>query len=437
MRLYSFLLVVMWFWQVLCCPLYAQETRWDWAVLLGTVTVGQTQWQRLDLQPHILLGDFEAVLDVELFLDETGKIRDRGWDFSTRRKGLESLLRKIHYVRYGDVDDWKKKVYVRVGALESVTLGTGLLMRNYRNTQDGPGVKRTGLDIQLRQLYDERVTLRAMVSDLLDLDGGGPIVGGRVVFHPMTDWDMGFTLVVDTDQLHALPDSVRAGRPRDAYGTASVDVMYPLIRRGGLQTFLYGGVARVLSSQGGTGVSGPGLTLAMGGFQVQGEYRWVTGRFRPGHFDALYDGNRAVVDPVSGGVTTREAALPDVSMKGIFADAKWTLGSLVTMGGSYQFLTGQGIDAQILEGRVALSSSFLDKVPKITEAEAYYEKRLDSRILGGILDGTPDTRFGYRLGVTPLEHLVLIWEVEFTYEPDGLGGFQRRRILNVQSKMDF
>lgn len=107
------------------------------------------------------------------------------------------------------------------------------------------------------------------------------------------------------------------------------------------------------------------------------------------------------------------------------------------MGGSYQFLAGQRVDAQIIAGRAALSKGVLDKIPKVTSAETYYEKRMDSRILGGLLTATPDTRFGYRLGLSPVEHVSIIWEVEFVYEPDGLGGFQRRRMLNIQSRMDF
>jgi hypothetical protein len=149
----------------------AQDPNWALSGLLGTVTVGQTQWQRLDMQPHIRLGALEAVLDIELFLDETGNIQDLGWDFSTRKKGLESLFRKIYYVQYGHPTDRDSRVYLRLGALESITLGSGLLMRNYRNTQDAPGIKRTGLDLQLQHLFNQHLTIRTIVSDLLDLDG--------------------------------------------------------------------------------------------------------------------------------------------------------------------------------------------------------------------------------------------------------------------------
>lgn len=424
---------------ILSCPYNApaQETQWDLAGLLGTVTVGQTQWQRLNLQPHIRLGALEAVLDLELFLDEQGQIRDLGWDFSTRRNGLKSILRKIHYVQYGHPADRDRHVYFRLGALESVTLGTGLLMRNYRNTLDAPGIKRTGFDLQLTHLFDKRITIRAITNDLLDLEGGGPIVGSRVVFHPAEQWDMGVTVVVDTDQLNALPDSIRNNRPRDAYGTISFDIIYPLISKPNLEVQFYGAIARALNSGGGTGLSGPGLKLVLSSLQIQGEYRWVTGRFQPGHFDALYDLNRAVIDTLTGTITTREASLLNQSMQGIFADATLTLGLYLQAGATYQYLHGSSQDAQILEGRAQLSPNALSKLPKINLAEAYYEKRFTSFDTGGIFAGTPNTRFGYRLGLTPMQQLTLISEVEFTYEPDGLGSYKRRKTLNIQSQINF
>ena len=104
----------------------AQDGGWDMSGLLGTVTVNNEQWQRLDMQPRFQIGAFEAMFDLELFLDNEGRLRDRGWDFTSRRKGLESVLRKIHYMKYGDPYNRDRRLYVRMGTLESVTLGSGL-----------------------------------------------------------------------------------------------------------------------------------------------------------------------------------------------------------------------------------------------------------------------------------------------------------------------
>ena len=417
-------------------PVEAREL--DLSGLLGTVTVGQEQWQRLDMQPRLRFGALDVVLDLELFLDNEGRIRDRGWDFSSGRKGFESVLRKIHYVRYGDSNDGDRRLYVRVGSLEDVTLGTGLLMRNYRNTHGSPGLKRTGLDLQVRHLFAGRMTMRTVISDLLDLDGGGPVVGARLDFHPAPQWDMGVTVVVDTDQLNGLPDSIRAGRPRDAFGAVSADIVYPFVNGQTVKAKLYTGIARNLDRESGTGLIGPGVIVEVGGgLRLRGEYRWVSGRFQPGHFDALYDVNRANVDPITGTITTREAALQPASMQGVFGEASLTIRSALSASGSYQLLTGDASDAQIVEGRLGLAPELLATLPKVSSAEGYFEKRVQGANLGGLWDGNPDTRFGYTIVFQPVAKVGLVWDVEFTYEPDGVGGFIRQRTLNIQTKLDF
>ncbi len=413
-----------------------EEERLTMSGLLGTVTVDGSQWQRLDFQPRIRSGDLEAVLDLELFIDETGRFRDRGWDFSTRRRGVESILRKIHYIRYGNLTDPEKRIYFRIGTLESVTLGPGLVMWRYRNTQDSPGFKRTGLDLQIRGALEERITVRGIVSSLLDLDGGGPVVGGRISYRPPGKLEIGGTVVVDTDQLSAVPDSVRLGRPSDKYGIFGADVTYHLIQNESFRASLFGGVMRTMMGVGsGTGLSGPGIQAEMGSLTVRAAFRRIEGRLVPGHFDALYELNRAVVDPLSKGVTTREATLLDMSMQGVFGDATLILGKFLKADATYQILDGDRANEYRLEGRASLEQGALVLLRRITLAEAFYEQRRLSIEPGEFFDGTLQTRFGYRVGFSPMESLSVMWEIEYTFEPDDTGGLQRRRTFNLQSQI--
>ena len=402
--------------------------------LVGTVTVQGVQWQRLDMRPSFEVGAFEAVLDLELFLDEEGRFRDMGWDFSTRRKGLESVLRKIHYVRYGKPNHPDHSFYFRAGALDDVTLGQGMIMRRYRNTQDAPGTKKIGLDVQVREVGSGRVTVRGMLGSLLDLDGGGPVAGGRVSLRPPGLPEIGATVVVDTDQWSGLPDSLRLNRSRDMYGMYGVDVSYPLVQKALTSVRMYGGVSRtMMSTKSGTGISGPGVLATLGGLTVQGEYRWVRGHFRPGHFDALYEGQRATVYSIADSVKTREMLIPDVSMQGIFTDVRLSLGMLVDAEASYQHLSGKGTSDRRLEGRAALKPAFLKFFPKVTAAEAYYENRRLGPDSAGFFEVSQDMRFGYRLGLSPVARLSIVMDVEFTYVPDNTGGVERQRRLNLQS----
>ena len=402
--------------------------------LLGTVTVEGSQWQRLDLRPKFGGGGLEAVLDLELFLDDEGRFRNLGWDFSTRRRGLESVLRKIHYVKYGEPNDPKRRIYLRIGALENVTLGQGMIMRRYRNTMDSPAVKKTGMDFQFRELWYGKVSIRAVVNNFLDLESGGPVVGGRMTFLPGSGVEVGVTGVLDTDQLSGLPDSVRTGMKERDYGLFGVDIAYPLLRGPIAHMSIYGGVSRtMLSDKSGTGLSGPGILVRTGGLTVQAEYRWVKGHFSPGHFDALYELNRAVYHADTDSITTREQSLEKLTLQGVFGDARLSLGPLLEAEASYQHLSGKGSDDRRLEGRAALKPALLRQLPQIEMAEAYYENR--RRGTGGVkfLDASPDTRYGYRIGLNPVPKLSIILDVEFSYSPDSTGSFKRRRSFNLQS----
>ena len=77
----------------------------------------------------------------------------------------------------------------------------------------------------------------------------------------------------------------------------------------------------------------------------------------------------------------------------------------------------------------------LPKIKKVTRAEGYFEKRFRNVSLRNLFDGTPNTRFGYVVALEPVENAVVIMEAEFTYLPDGTGGFRRERILNIQTKI--
>ena len=113
---------------------------------MGSVTVGQEQFYRLSMRPDIPLGKWGIALDIELFIDADGDISARGWQFGTSTEAFDSFLRKIYYVRYGRPND---PVYFKVGALDNVSLGYGLIMSDYRNTLQYPGIKKTGGPVPL------------------------------------------------------------------------------------------------------------------------------------------------------------------------------------------------------------------------------------------------------------------------------------------------
>jgi hypothetical protein len=401
--------------------------------LLGTVTVDRDQWQRLNVRPSVNVGAVRAAFDLELFLDENGRIRDRGWDFSSRRSGVESLLRKVHYFQYGMSEDPNRPLYFRVGALEHLTLGNGLIVRDYRNTFGSPGNKKTGVDLQIRGFLWQDLHVRGFVSDLVDLlDRAAPIVGGRATKRVLGNVELGGSLVVDIDQYAALPDSVR---PSDAnpYAIYGVDLTLPVYQSRGNRVAIYGGVARnVATLDRGIGLNGPGVSYLSGRFSARAEGRYTRGRFEPDHFNSFYDQSRATIGP-NGTIVTREDGIRDVGLKGIFVRLAYERVRSISFQASYQHLTGSGIEDRIVWADVSVFPELLKSVKWVSQSEFYFEKRMRASSTVDFLDADQDTRFGYRVGLTPARKVQVIWEVEFTYEPDDMGGFKRRRTFNLQT----
>ena len=108
---------------------------------MGSTTIGQEQFYRISMRPDIPIG-VGCGFRHRAFIDSDGDISARGWQFGSSTEALDSFLRKVYYVRYGRSED---PVHVKVGALEDVRLGYGLIMSDYRNTLQYPGVKKTGI----------------------------------------------------------------------------------------------------------------------------------------------------------------------------------------------------------------------------------------------------------------------------------------------------
>ena len=185
---------------------------------MGTVTIDGKQWQRLNFRPEIPIGKFGIALDIELFIDSQGRFNKKGWDFSTGAASTESLLRKIYYLRYGHPGD---NLFLKVGALDNVSLGYGLIMEGYCNTLEYPGVKKLGLQFGLDGLTPFRIGAEGIVASFQDFRHKGGLIGLRVFGRPVVSTEVpllskltvGATYVTDINQYSGLEDSDGDGYP--------------------------------------------------------------------------------------------------------------------------------------------------------------------------------------------------------------------------------
>ncbi len=180
-----------------------------YSLSMGSVTVDQEQLYRLSLRPDFPLGRLGIGLDLELFVERNGDLGSRGWEAGSSTQTFDSILRKIYYVRYGRPND---AVYVKIGALDDVTLGYGLIMDNYRNTLHYPGIKKTGFQFRIANFASTNIGLEGVINNLQDFQEGGALIGLRT-FGYAADLEVGVTFVADLDQYSGLRDSDSDGVP--------------------------------------------------------------------------------------------------------------------------------------------------------------------------------------------------------------------------------
>ena len=524
-------------------PPSAEQTQYG--VSMGTVTVMDEQLYRISLRPDIPLGKMGVAFDLELFIDENGDFSDRGWAFGGSTEVLDTILRKIYYVRYGRPDD---DAYVRVGALDRVTLGYGLIVDGYRNTLHYPGVKKTGLEFGFRNVTSAGLSIEGMVNNLQDLSTGGGLVGFRVSAKTAGKLDVGLTYVVDMDQYGGLldrdddgfPDDVDAfpengdraldndrdgvadeadadddndgridvdagsGLPedvintleeleashgeevfavdrsvsrrspfnkdlvgRDMFSIVGLDVGYPLVESGDTKLILYGQLALMLDdedelsaaaadSQGvtrgnrkaeGFGIMAPGLWLSAGPFEGRAEYRYFQDDFDAGYFDNLYELDRARLDVATGKATPKDAELRrGESVHGLFGRIGTDLYGLVEAYADYQHLVGSDDPKRQSHAAISLSRKLLDTIPRLTIAEAYYQKnnigsRLDEDGTPGseddLFESTEDTFYGHRVGFEMANGVSLVWDTRYLFEREADGKLKRGKVMSIETVFSF
>ncbi len=514
----------------------------SYSASMGSVTVGDQQLYRLSLRADIPIGNWGVALDVELFIDSQGGISDRGWEFGTSTKAVDTFLRKLYYVRYGKPED---PTFVKVGALDQITLGYGLIMDGYRNTLQYPGIKKTGLYFHRRNLGSMDLGIEGVVNNFQDFQEGSALMGARVSAKATEKLEIGLTYVMDLDQYGGLvdgdgdgyPDAVDAfpgdkGRALDndgdgvadaqdgddnnngaldadpssglpaglvddltelnaEYGDAvfpldrtlsrkrpfnkdqvggdffsilGFDAAYPLVSSSQLGVKLYGQMALLIDnedglspaeadSQGvqpgngkatGFGLAAPGVLVNMGPFRGQLEFRHFQKDFDSNYFDNLYEIDRTRLDVASGKAQSKDARLTrGETLSGVFGKAGTNLYGMVDASADYQYLAGGDDPKQQIHASASLSGRLLESIPRLRQAQAYYQKNnigvyLDEKgEQDGFLDPTPDTFYGYRWGLEVNSGVALQWDTRYLYHRTASGKLERQKVMTIETVFTF
>lgn len=190
----------------------------------GLVTIDGATWTRFNLSPEIRIGKFGLGMDLELFLTDKGNLSSRGWEFSTVQQALDSLTRKLNYIRWNQKDKvvyGNDHLYFRFGTIQNFTLGQGLIMKGYANTVNFPAEKNFGMELALGNISPLKLGFEGVVNSLADLSRNGFLFGGRVFTTPLSatkipifnKLQIGASYAGDINQFASLKDSDGDGVP--------------------------------------------------------------------------------------------------------------------------------------------------------------------------------------------------------------------------------
>lgn len=170
----------------------------------GTVTMDGKIWNQLAFRPEIPLGKFGLALDLVFYFDENGNLHKDEWDFSDGNAIKNSLIDKIYYLRYGYPGD---PLFGKIGALDLVQLGYGILVDGYSNSIEYPQVRKTGMNFEYSKgLY----SFQGFVNDFKENIG---LAGIRMQTTALLAFPVGISAVFDRNQYLGLKDSDGDGRP--------------------------------------------------------------------------------------------------------------------------------------------------------------------------------------------------------------------------------
>jgi len=323
---------------------------------IGSITINGETWAKAVIQPTFTVGKLRTGLYVPIIYsedlfdpskwykpdgnDEWSFGTDIGWTADTWLPALgdaaTDLALKIKFLEFGQplVDPF----FIKVGNLNSFTIGHGLLMRNYANDSDFPSIRRIGLNIGLDQ---GGWGFEALTNDLTD----NQIVGGRLYLRPIPDFKLaiGMSGVVDLFPAADLPEETAQlyGDPMFIGGALDMDLpivtssifslrlfadgaaMAPYVRTGGAsagdQGFRYDMVwtGESLKNWGASsGLIGNVLFI-----DWRLEYRYYTGAFTPSFFDSSYERRRSgLVEEWAGYLSGAESIDQTPSMMGVYGE---------------------------------------------------------------------------------------------------------------------
>jgi hypothetical protein len=390
------------------------------------------------------------------------------WSFGQDQHGLKNraadaardLLLKIKYVEYGRQRD---PFFLKLGNLDDITIGHGLIMQNFANDADFPAVRHVGLnfgvdgqgggfefmandvapdlfngtlyppDIMGLRLY-MRILGRAAigVSGIVDLNPardfpGGPDAAGNMIFlNPGVDLDIPFVetdflgLIVFADGAVLVP-YLRTVPTNPSYSSLST----------GVQTKAFYDKSAQIPVKNWGAAAGIFGNLVTPDFTYKLQYQLYTGKFRPQFYDSAYERNRAqfvldTLDYLASGAATLNAY-----NMGIYGQAGFKIGKIVTFSAGYFWpwdydLTDHSLTYNPRNDHFLLDLSIGQIVPIVPlsggfsyERSGFVHTLESSGLSGALFDANTVVSANVTYAVSPIMDVTLLYSVVAARDASG------------------
>jgi len=291
---------------------------------IGSITINDTTYSKAVIQPNLKLGKFKLGLYLPVIyssnlFDPNDWYKPRGnneWSFGAGLWGSDNLAAaldaaadlalKIKYLEIGrQLED---PFFVKAGSLDSLTLGHGLIMRNFANDSEFPAVRRIGFNLGLS---GSGGGFEALVNDLTQPEIFGfraflrPIKGFKLAIGLSAAADIGPAWSLSAAQRQMVGDPILLGSAIDLdlpiissdflmirlFADGAVNLPYLRQAIGGKKDLRYDLVYNDGDFRNWGAASGLLARIAI--LDLRLEYRYFTGIFKPSLFDGAYALNRA------------------------------------------------------------------------------------------------------------------------------------------------
>lgn len=271
-------------------PLFAQDFLWNLKIGAANRSTSEGNYIVVDLKPFFYFKGFYGALDLDFSLEPSGALKQNDWD------NAKAITQKIVYLGYGK--ERQDPYFFRIGTLDDVVLGFGILMDHYRNDVYYPLIKKQGFYGGLDLGHGG---LTFVCDDIFDWD----LFGGRVFGRPLY-WmspenapsfvrflQIGFSFLTDLDPLNKENNGAGKGYLTydDPHSKAvkayAIDLFMPVFESKNFTIDNYMQYGDILEIGAGLSYGFKGKILKNLSYRLDLSYNW--GGFKPGYFSEFYN----------------------------------------------------------------------------------------------------------------------------------------------------